>query len=230
MPKVSSEVPSDIAPGFSTDVYSWDTLKVALSRPIQLNRTVEVHLFRHGETTTNARSLVTGSQNVPLTERGRDQARLLGLELDQRYNVAFHSALKRSRETLQIALKAGGVEVGPVYPDWRLNERSLGELELKPSYRIEAFARGDLSYAPSGGDSYEVVSRRLLSFLLDLARYVHDRDIRKILICGHMGPMRILMGILEQFSDPVAVLEQSFGNTEICHVKWRQLVFPLFLK
>lgn len=231
MPGLADRIANPIAPHFSADVYPWDFLASTLSRPISFDHPLDIHLVRHGETVTNAQSLVTGSMDVPLTNLGREQAILVGRQLERRYDVAFHSTLTRSQETLSLALAAGRVAVDHVFADRRLNERSLGELEMKPWEPVEEFARGDFGYAPAGGDSYAEVTQRLLSFLVDLVRYTHEvEETRKVLVCGHMGPMRILMAIFGEFSDPVAVLGQSFRNTEICHVKWRRLLFPPFLK
>ncbi len=41
-----------------------------------------------------------------------------------------------------------------------------------------------------------------------------------------MGPIRILLGILKEQSDPVQVLAQSFENTEVVRLVWKHLVFP----
>ncbi len=230
MPGLADRVSNPLSTSFSKGLYSWDYLRGLLAEPFVFKQPYDIHLVRHGETSTNAQSLVTGSRDVPLTDLGREQARLVGHQLDRRYDVAFYSTLTRSQETLSLALAAGRVVVDPVIADWRLNERNLGELEMKPWEPIEELAKGDFSYAPIGGDSYAEVTRRLLSFLVDLVRYTREAEARKILVCGHMGPMRILMGIFEELSDPVAVLGQSFRNTEICRVKWRRLVFPAFLK
>lgn len=229
MPGLADHISNPLSPSVSEGIYPWELLREMLARPVVFARPLDIHLVRHGETVTNAQSLVTGSRDVPLTDLGREQARLVGHQLDRRYDVAFYSTLTRSQETLSLAVAAGRVVVDPVIADWRLNERSLGELEMKPWEPIEELAKGDFSYAPIGGDSYSEVTRRLLSFLVDLVRYTREAEARKILVCGHMGPMRILMGIFEELSDPVAVLGQSFRNTEICRVKWRRLVFPAFL-
>jgi broad specificity phosphatase PhoE len=229
MPGLTTETAGQIAPGFSGQTLGWGALLASLSEPVELPHPVELHVVRHGETETNARSLVTGAQDSPLTALGREQARLVGRGLDPRYDAAFHSQLSRSAETLRLAIEAGHVEVGAVYADHRLNERSLGQLELTPVRPIEEFARGDLDYAPPGGDSYAEVSRRLLSFLLDLTRYVRLTDATALLICGHMGPMRILAGIFEEQSDPSQVLARSFKNTEVLRVRWNRLVLPAFL-
>lgn len=187
-------------------------------------------MFRHGETVTNARGLVTGAQDVPLTECGQRQARAIGGKLDAHYAAAFCSALTRSRETLDLARVGGNIEFDAVYMDARLNERSLGRLELQGSRVLPEYAVGDLNYAPEGGDSYAEIARRILSFTLDLSRWVDASGARKVVICGHAGPMRIMVGILEQQTDPVAVLARSFQNTEIARYEWRRLAMPRFLE
>lgn len=230
MPLLSADSPAQLPPGFSGDVYSWEELSRFLAEPLRLPLPVELHLMRHGETEANARSLVTGVQDSPLTGVGREQARAVGRHLAPRYDAAVHSRLSRSAETLLIAVEAGRVDVGAVYADARLNERSLGDLEMTPIRPIEQFARGDLEYAPAGGDSYAEVARRLLSFLVDLAGYVRRTEASAVLVCGHMGPMRILAGIFEGGRDPSQVLARSFKNTEIFRVRWDQFAFPPFLE
>jgi probable phosphoglycerate mutase len=210
-------------------IRSWSDLRDTLAAPLVLPSTVQLHLLRHGETVTNAQSVVTGSQDVALSPNGEEQARQAGRELDSSYDLAMHSTLSRSHRTLVLALQAGHTKVTTVRADARLNERSLGVLELKPSKHVDEFARGDMNYAPEGGENYAEVTRRSLSLLLDLRAFVIATQSDKILLCGHMGPMRILLGILEDLSDPVQVLAQSFTNTQIIRIQWRQLTFPRFL-
>ncbi len=211
-------------------VLSWSELRAALAQPLQLPCPVRLHLMRHGETETNARNLITGSRDVPLTVFGEEQARSIGLQLDPHYDLAVHSSLARSRHTLLLALQTGHVRADRICSDSRLNERSLGNLELQPWRPVDEYAQGNLQYAPEGGESYADVARRCMSFLLGLACFVTARRPEKILICGHMGPMRILLGILEEQSDPIPVLAKSFKNTEVLRVPWNRLVLPGFLR
>ena len=214
---------------FSGQTLSWGAIRRLLAEPLDLSRPIDLHLMRHGETDTNARGLVTGAIDAPLTGLGREQAAMAGRQLDRRYDAAFHSALSRTQETLAIAARAGQIELGLVCMDWRLNERSLGELESKPARHIEEFARGDLSYAPLGGESYAEVARRILSFLLDLLRFVSASESFSLLLCGHMGPMRILMGIFDEQDDPSQVLSRRFQNSQVLRARLRRLVLPRFL-
>jgi probable phosphoglycerate mutase len=219
-----------LLPNPDGSVLSWAELHRALARPILLPKPLQIHMMRHGETVTNAQSLVTGSRDVPLTSVGEEQARCIGRKLDRHYDLALHSTLCRSIQTLRLALEAGRIEVDRVGSDARLNERSLGVLELQPWRRVDEYAHGDLYFAPKGGDSYAEVARRCLSLLFDLVHFVAAARPEKILVCGHMGPMRILLGVLEERSDPVNVLARSFENTEVVRVEWNRLVLPGFLR
>jgi probable phosphoglycerate mutase len=211
-------------------VLSWAELREVLSKPLLLASPVQLHLMRHGETVTNAQAMVAGSQDVPLTAIGEEQARWIGLQLDRQYGLALHSTLSRSWRTLFLALEAGRIRVDRIRCDPRLNERSLGVLELQPWRPVDEYAHGDLYYAPEGGDSYAEVARRCLSLLIDLVDDVATASLEKVLVSGHMGPMRILLGILEERSDPVQVLARSFQNTEVVRVQWNCLVLPGFLR
>lgn len=211
-------------------VLGWAELREVLSRPLPLANPVQLHLMRHGETLTNAQALVTGSQDVPLTAVGEEQARWIGLQLNPHYGLALHSTLSRSWRTLFLALEAGRSRVDRIRCDPRLNERSLGVLELQPWRPVDEYAHGDLCYAPEGGDSYAEVARRCLSLLVDLVDEVATTPLETVLVSGHMGPMRILLGILEERSDPVQVLARSFRNTEVVQLQWNRLVWPGFLR
>ena len=229
VPNLQRAVDVRMEPFRFSRIRSWQELTFALRQPILLSKSIEMHLLRHGETTTNAIHLVTGSQDVALTARGERQAGHVGSMLDSHYDLAIHSTLSRSLRTLELAIQSGKVVIDCVESDARLNERSLGVLELQPSQLIEEYSRGDLSYAPQGGESYAEVAQRCLSFLLDLALTVSSVPVEKILLCGHMGPMRILLGILNEAEDSAQVLAQSFRNTEVIRHSWRKLILPLFL-
>ena len=100
-------------------VLSWLELRQVLARPLSLAQPVQLHLVRHGETVTNAQGLVTGSQDVPLTAVGEDQARRIGHLLDRHYDLALHSTLSRSLHTLRLALEAGRINVERIRSDPR---------------------------------------------------------------------------------------------------------------
>lgn len=212
------------------EVCTWKELQGRLSEPIDLARPLEIHFIRHGETVANAKGLVTGSRDVELTGRGRAQAKAAGRHLASYYEAAFCSTLTRSRETLNLLLSKQGVKAREVYSDQRLNERSLGDLELKPKQNVPAFEQGDLRFAPKHGDSYLEVTRRMLSFLVDLSEWSMKTRTPRVLVSGHMGTMRILFGIAENLDDSAEVLNQSFNNCEMVKVSIKRLAIPAFLQ
>src|SRR4051794_16608326 len=60
---------------------------------------VELWLVRHGETTTNAAGLFTGTTDAPLTVRGRLQAQEAGRAIaGEAFDIGFASTLSRSVE------------------------------------------------------------------------------------------------------------------------------------
>jgi 2,3-bisphosphoglycerate-dependent phosphoglycerate mutase len=91
-------------------------------------------LLRHGESEWNAKNLFTGWVDVPLTEKGRDEAERGGRLIDEAGvlpDVLHTSVLRRAITTAQLALDACERHWIPVRRSWRLNERHYGALQGK---------------------------------------------------------------------------------------------------
>lgn len=211
------------------DVYSWDylcsQLRDGLSGP-----PIQLHLIRHAQSVSNAKGLIAGQSDVGLTLRGYIQSLVLGVRLSQHYDFACVSCLGRAHKTLQIAETARLRRPSrlSIYSDPRLNERDLGDLEGMPRRRIDAYALGDLTYAPNRGESYLDLGQRLLSFLLDLRRRIQRES--TIIVATHVGPMRLLVGIIESFDDPRSVLALKFANAQPYRYVLRDLTWPAFIR
>jgi len=208
----------------------WEKIRERLKNPIKLPNSVELHLIRHAESTINADKRVTGLQDIELTFYGEKQASYLGTKLLKQYDLAFVSGLQRAQKTLQIAIQSGDIKVEKIFIDSRLNERSLGVLEGQKYRWIPEYACGDLKYAPENGENYESVARRIFTFLIELSDYVIDNQIKHILISSHMGPLRILVGILKEEVEPASVLGFKFSNAQVVKIVWDSLSIPGFLK
>jgi 2,3-bisphosphoglycerate-dependent phosphoglycerate mutase len=88
-------------------------------------------LLRHGESTWNLANRFTGWEDVPLSERGAEEAREAGRILRERgigFDVLHTSVLLRAIQTAQLALAEMGLHWLPVRRSWRLNERHYGGL------------------------------------------------------------------------------------------------------
>jgi 2,3-bisphosphoglycerate-dependent phosphoglycerate mutase len=89
-------------------------------------------LLRHGQSTWNKENLFTGWTDVPLTEKGIEEARSAGRLMSEaglRFDVVHTSVLVRAIETANVALDEMGLSWLPVRRNWRLNERHYGDLQ-----------------------------------------------------------------------------------------------------
>lgn len=99
-------------------------------------------LLRHGQSTANAEDTFGGWLDVPLTERGRQEARTAGKLLaahDLLPGVVHTSLLHRAIDTAGLALSVLGLEHCPARRSWRLNERHYGLLQgrSRKAVRVE---------------------------------------------------------------------------------------------
>ena len=89
-------------------------------------------LLRHGQSTWNLENLFTGWHDVPLSERGVEEAREAGRQLTRaglQPDIVHTSVLIRAIQTADIALGEMGRSWIPVRRSWRLNERHYGALQ-----------------------------------------------------------------------------------------------------
>ena len=94
----------------------------------------EIYLMRHGETQWSLSGKHTGVSDIPLTEHGRQQARLLRQELVTRsFKLVLTSPLRRARETCELAGLAERAEIDPDLMEW-----NYGDYEGLTSDQIHA--------------------------------------------------------------------------------------------
>ena len=63
---------------------------------------VTINFVRHGQTIYNKLGKIQGSSDISLSEVGNQQAKDFKIDPSTIYDIAFHSSLSRSRETLRI--------------------------------------------------------------------------------------------------------------------------------
>jgi 2,3-bisphosphoglycerate-dependent phosphoglycerate mutase len=91
-------------------------------------------LLRHGESTWNAKNLFTGWVDVPLSDKGQQEATQSATLMSERGilpDVLHTSVLRRAITTAQICLDGLDRHWVPVRRSWRLNERHYGALQGK---------------------------------------------------------------------------------------------------
>jgi broad specificity phosphatase PhoE len=140
-------------------------------------------LLRHGETEWSASGQHTGRTDIPLTEAGIDQARMLARRLaGERFAAVFSSPLSRARETCRIA----GLEREAIVTD-DLREWDYGVYEGRTSDEIRT-EEPDWSVWTAeirDGEALEEVGRRVdrvieaaLGFEGDVALFGHGHCLR----------------------------------------------------
>ena len=76
-------------------------------------------LARHGETAWSKSGQHTGRTDIPLTDLGRDQARLLGAVLSGRsFSRILSSPLSRASDTARLAGFGAGLQIDPDLQEW----------------------------------------------------------------------------------------------------------------
>jgi len=88
-------------------------------------------LLRHGQSLWNLENRFTGWWDVPLSERGVEEARAAGRLLKERafdFDLCFTSVQARAITTLHLLLEEMDRLWLPVQKHWRLNERHYGGL------------------------------------------------------------------------------------------------------
>jgi 2,3-bisphosphoglycerate-dependent phosphoglycerate mutase len=168
--------------------------------------TGKLFVFRHAETTDNARGLFSGWRDPRLTSKGFTQAREVAEQLrDEAIHHAFTSHLQRARRTLAIVLEPHpGV---PVYVDDRLIERCYGLLQGKSKRRVarerpDWFAKLHRGYdfPPPEGESLEMVAHRTLPFLSQLRDWLRRRHPGNVAISCDGNSMRPIRRVFEHLN------------------------------
>jgi broad specificity phosphatase PhoE len=150
-----------------------------------------VVLARHGESVFSAQALVNGESAVPgpLTERGREEALVLGEQLsDDAIDLCVTSEFERVRETADLAL--AGREI-PRLVLSGLNDPLYGSFEGGPLADYRAWAHAHRSdEAPEGGEArQEIVARYAAAF-----REVLARPEATVLVVAHSLPIAYILG------------------------------------
>ncbi|RMA79430.1 2,3-diphosphoglycerate-dependent phosphoglycerate mutase [Umboniibacter marinipuniceus] len=89
-------------------------------------------LVRHGQSTWNKENRFTGWKDVPLSERGLDEAKKAGQMLKAKgieFDTVFTSVLRRAIITSNNILEEMDLSWLPVQRNYRLNERHYGGLQ-----------------------------------------------------------------------------------------------------
>jgi 2,3-bisphosphoglycerate-dependent phosphoglycerate mutase len=184
-------------------------------------------LVRHGESEWNALGLWTGWRDIPLTEKGREEARRAAQALrDIRFDLAFTSKLVRAQQTLDEIKRELHLEDLPTIEDAALNERDYGDLTAKNKWQVEKEYgteqflkwRRSWDYPVPGGETLKDVYARVAPFY---ERYILPelRAGKNVLVAAHGNSLRALVKHLENIpDDEIPKLEIGTGEVYVYQV------------
>lgn len=156
-----------------------------------------VMLVRHGTTTLAADDRFAGSSDVPLSDEGERQARLLAQRLKERkIHAAWCSPMIRTRRTAELILEPHGLAATPLE---ELREIDHGRWERKTRAEVEeaypeeyaTWEMDPFTTAPEGGESGLHVLARALPALQNLVR---EYEGETLLVVSHKATIRLLLG------------------------------------
>lgn len=155
-------------------------------------------IARHGESTLNFENRINGDPSVPvhLTDKGRDEARLLGQQVAHiPLELCVYTPFLRTRETAEVALAGRDV---PFEEQAELGDIDIGELEGKTLEDYRAWkrehARGDRF---PGGESLDDAARRYATAFERLV----ERPESAILVVTHEIPLRYAINAADGSDD-----------------------------
>lgn len=169
---------------------------------------MHLYFIRHGESTSNHGEVVTGQQDVPLTDLGREQARVAGKAIvsqGTKINHIISSSLMRAHDTAKIIANEIGYPEKDIYINDLVIERSFGTLEGKP--KGDSATMTDEYITQCGGEIDSQIRTRAQQ-LLDSLKEVEGN----VLIVSHTGFGRRLRAVIEHISTEDS---QNFKNAEL---------------
>lgn len=169
-------------------------------------------LLRHGESVWNLENRFTGWTDVPLTAKGRAEARAAAEKLAGfRFDYAFSSALVRAQETLEIILDVLGQRDVTVVYNEALNERHYGLLQglnkaktaEKLGLEIVTLWRRSYQFRPPRGESLADTRQRVVAYYRQRIE-PHVLAGATVLVVAHANSLRALVMELDDIK-PEAV-------------------------
>ena len=141
---------------------------------------MKLYISRHGQTPWNVEELICGRTDVPLTEVGQQQAKLLAESAkDKGIDMILCSPLLRARQTAQAVSDAIGV---PVQIDERLTEFDFGTFDGTSRFGEEfQWVRSQLPMRFPDGESAFDLAYRVYGLLHEIREKYADRTV--LLVC-----------------------------------------------
>ncbi|WP_214370447.1 histidine phosphatase family protein [Pseudonocardia sp. H11422] len=176
-------------------------------------------LVRHGQTAANARGLLLGRADPPLTETGYRQARALAAALPRAARIVS-SPLMRARQTAAVLAGAapGATDAEDVEVDPRWIEMDYGDLDGRPATALGEQSwrtwRQDPDFVPAGGESVAAVCTRVRQACVELADDAARAD---VVVVSHVSPIKAAVTWALGVGDEVA-WRMFLADAAVCRI------------
>lgn len=177
----------------------------------------DVYFVRHGQSQWNVEHKICGSTDIPLTDKGRDQAREtaeLIISENIKADMILYSPLMRAAETAKIISEITGI---PAVEEPLLIEQNFGKWEGTPR-NGEQFQLEKKSFVIryEGGESMLHLAQRIYN-LLDRIK----EDDKTYILVAHNGIARVYKSYFEEMTNDeyaafgirnCSILKYTFGE------------------
>ncbi len=162
---------------------------------------LDLYITRHGQTVWNTEHRFQGRKDSPLTELGKEQARLLHNRIkDIKFDVIYTSPSARAMETSMLI--KGDLDI-PLIQSERLYEMNFGDWEGEILENIlERYAEqyrnlilAPSKYVPITGETYEQVFERTFDFIEELKQKEKQKT---VLIVTHGITRKAIMSFFQK--------------------------------
>jgi len=177
-----------------------------------------VIFLRHGQAKNNIERILTGrTPNIPLTEKGIEQAEKTAKFLEQMNIAAIYSSpIERAKHTAEIVAQHNSLDVTI---DDRLIELDMGKFTGVPYDDIFTshgnvfmkFYNGELEIAHNGVETFAEVKKRILSIVDHVVEKHPDQN---VVLVTHMDPIKAMLSTVVDLT-PTNLFELIIANASL---------------
>lgn len=178
-------------------------------------------VIRHGETAANQGNIIQGQTDVPLSETGEMQARMLAKRWkNKKFDAVYSSDLSRARRTAELVLPDQPATPTPLLREMDLGHWcGLGVAEIAERFPDEwkAFRTGSYECKIAGGETRRELFARAEKFFTEAAAKHRGQN---VLVVTHGGLLRAFFLLVMGGEKAKFELLPSTGNTGISVAKY----------
>jgi broad specificity phosphatase PhoE len=166
------------------------------------------YFIRHGESAANARGVVAGWSDIPLTQKGLEQAHAVAESIRHdalTFDLIISSPLSRALDTASIVAQANDYPIEDILVIDELKEKSSGRLELRS--RDEVYGKTEAQMVGYGGEDAEMFLARVRVAFEHIQEVVGDNQ--TVLIVAHAGIYKAAAVLAQGVDDPSALYKMS---------------------